>query len=192
VSGDADEVARCRAGDLDAYSALVARYTVLAHRTAVLFGAGDEAEDVVQEAFVKAYRNLHRFRLDGEFRPWLLRIVVNETKNLHRSRRRRDGMVLRLGAVSARELTGSGPEPEPEAVVRERDAELLTAVRKLPGKDQQVLACRYFLDLSEAETSQLLGWPRGSVKSRTARALGRLRTALSERPDACREEVAGG
>jgi RNA polymerase sigma factor (sigma-70 family) len=192
VSGDADEVARCRAGDLDAYSALVARYTVLAHRTAVLFGAGDEAEDVVQEAFVKAYRHLHRFRLDGEFRPWLLRIVVNETKNLHRSRRRRDGMVLRLGAVSARELTGSGPEPEPEAVVRERDAELLTAVRKLPGKDQQVLACRYFLDLGEAETAQLLGWPRGSVKSRTARALGRLRTALSERADACREEVTGG
>ncbi|GAB3423150.1 RNA polymerase sigma factor [Flindersiella endophytica] len=192
MSGDADEVARCRAGDLDAYSALVARYTVLAHRTAVLFGAGDDAEDVVQEAFVKAYRNLHRFRLDGEFRPWLLRIVVNETKNLHRSRRRRDGMVLRLGAVTVRDLDLSGPEPEPHAVSRERDAELLAAVRKLPEKDQRVLACRYFLDLGEAETAQLLGWPRGSVKSRTARALARLRLALTGARDSSREEVAGG
>jgi RNA polymerase sigma factor (sigma-70 family) len=141
----------------------------------------------VQEAFVKAYRNLHRFRAGCEFRPWLLRIVVNETKNLHRSRRRRDGMVLRLGAVTAA-VNGGSPEPEPLAVERERDAELLAAVRALPEKDQRVLTCRYFLDLSEAETARVLGWPRGSVKSRTARALARLRGALS----ACREEVAGG
>lgn len=190
MSGEAEEISRCQSGDLDAYAALVARHTVLAHRTAVLFGAGDDAEDVVQDAFVKAYRNLHRFRTGEQFRPWLLRIVVNETKNLHRSRRRRDGMVLRLGALTARDpaADGGGPEPEPLAVLRERDAELLAAVRALPEKDQRVLTCRYLLDLSEAETARVLGWPRGSVKSRTARALARLRVTLG----ACREEVAGG
>ena len=68
---------------------LVARYTLRAHRAAFLLGAGEEADDVVQEAFVKAFRHLSEFRADEAFGPWLLRIVVNETKNLARSRRRR-------------------------------------------------------------------------------------------------------
>ena len=65
------------------------RYTPIAHRTAVLLGAGADADDVVQEAFVKAYRALGSLRDGAPFRPWLLRIVANETKNLHRSTGRR-------------------------------------------------------------------------------------------------------
>ena len=86
---DAEAVARACGGDLDAYCVLVARYTLRAHRAAFLLGAGEESDDVVQEAFVKAFRHLSRFRAGQPFGPWLLRIVANEAKNLSRSRRGR-------------------------------------------------------------------------------------------------------
>jgi RNA polymerase sigma-70 factor (ECF subfamily) len=141
----------------------------------VLLGAGADAEDVVQDSFVKAFGTLHRFRDGAPFRPWLLRIVVNRTKNLTRGRRRRTALELRVGA---------DPEHlvDPEQLVLDglrRDA-LLAAVRALPEKDQLVVTCRFFLDLGEEETARVLGWPRGSVKSRTSRALGRLRAQVGE------------
>jgi RNA polymerase sigma factor (sigma-70 family) len=166
-------------GDLDAYASLVARYTAVAHRAAVLSGAGSDAEDVVQEAFVKAFRKLGTFRHGEPFRPWLLRIVVNEASNLRRSLRRRQALALRAAA----EDRADGPEAD--VLGGERRDALLAAVRALPAKYRQVLTCRYFLELSEAETAQVLDWPLGSVKSRTARAIGRLRATLP------REEVSG-
>jgi RNA polymerase sigma-70 factor (ECF subfamily) len=170
-------VARARGGDLDAYEVLVVRHTALAHRTAVLLGAGDDADDVVQEAFVKAYQRLGLFRGIGPFRPWLLAIVTNETRNLHRSRRRRDGLVLRAAAREGPADTGPDA-PAEAAVAAERRQSLLTALRSLDERDREVVVCRYLLDLTEAETGQMLGWPTGTVKSRTARALARLRTRL--------------
>ena len=76
-------LASAKAGERDAFAELVRLYLPVAHRTAVLLGAGSDADDVVQEAFVKAYRGLAGFRVGAPFRPWLLRIVANETKNLH-------------------------------------------------------------------------------------------------------------
>jgi RNA polymerase sigma factor (sigma-70 family) len=143
----------------------------------VLLGAGDDAEDVVQEAFVKAFRRLPHYRGDSPFRAWLLAIVANETRNLHRSRRRRDGLVLR--AAAREDPRRAGPDlPADAALAAERRALLLDAVRHLDERDREVLVCRYLLDLSEAETVEILGWPRGTVKSRTARALAKLRTRL--------------
>jgi RNA polymerase sigma-70 factor (ECF subfamily) len=153
---------------------LVARYTLPAHRAAFLLGAGEEADDVVQEAFVKAFRHLSRFRTGEPFGPWLLRIVANETKNLTRSRRRRAALALRLAGPAA--IAPDGPVDE--LLAAERRAGLVTAVNKLPDRERQVLVCRYFLDLSEAETAQVLACPLGSVKSRTWRALNRLRGSL--------------
>jgi RNA polymerase sigma factor (sigma-70 family) len=177
-STEADTLARARAGDLDAYEALVARHTPFAHRTAVLLGAGDDADDVLQEAFVKAFRRLPLYRGESPFRSWLLAIVANETRNLHRSRRRRDGLVLRAAAREAAPVTG--PDlPADAALAAERRAALLDAVRHLDDRDREVVVCRYLLDLSEAETAQTLGWPLGTVKSRTARALAKLRARLS-------------
>ena len=170
---DAEAVARSRGGDLDAYAVLVARYTLRAHRAAFLLGAGEEADDVVQEAFVKAFRHLSRFRVGEPFGPWLLRIVANETRNLTRSRRRRAALALR---VSAAESGGTAADcPVDVVLAAERRAGLVAAVNALPDRERRVLVCRYFLDLSEAETAQVLEWPLGSVKSRTSRALNRLR-----------------
>jgi RNA polymerase sigma factor (sigma-70 family) len=170
---DAEAVARSRGGDLDAYAVLVARYTLRAHRAAFLLGAGEESDDVVQEAFVKAFRHLSRFRVGEPFGPWLLRIVTNETRNLTRSRRRRAALALRLASAESGGTAADGPVEE--VLAAERRAALVAAVNALPDRERQVLVCRYFLDLSEAETAQVLQWPLGSVKSRASRALTRLR-----------------
>jgi len=173
VINDAEAVARARDGDLDAYAVLVARYTVRAHRAAFLLGAGEEADDVVQESFVKAFRHLARFRVGEPFGPWLLRIVANETRNLTRSRRRRAALTLRLATAQPGGAAADGPVAE--VLAAERRARLVAAVRGLPARERQVLVCRYFLDLSEAETARVLARPLGSVKSSTSRALNRLR-----------------
>jgi RNA polymerase sigma factor (sigma-70 family) len=140
---------------------------------------------VTQEAFVKAYRALPSFRTGSAFRPWLLRIVANETRNSHRAWRRRSSLELRL-AVRPDE-PDRATSPEQSAVAADTHATLLAAVTALPQRDRLVLTCRYFLDLSEAETAQVLAWPRGSVKSRLSRALDKLRRAL---PAHLAEEVA--
>lgn len=181
---DAAAVTRARAGDWDAYEVLVARYTTPAHRTAVLLGAGADADDVVQEAFVKAHRQISRYRGESGFRPWLLAIVANETRNLHRSRRRRDGLVLRAAAREDSEPTS--PDPAESAMAAERRQRLVDLIRLLDTPEREVLVCRYLLDLSEAETAITLGVPKGTVKSRTARALTKLRNRLLV------EEVPGG
>jgi RNA polymerase sigma-70 factor (ECF subfamily) len=173
---DATAVARARAGDLDAYEVLVAHHTAAAHRAAVLLGAGDDADDVVQEALVKAYRQLSRYRGESGFRPWLLAIVANETRNLHRSRSRRDGVLLR---AVRQEMPALAPDPADTAEANERRRRLIDQLKRLDQRDREVLVCRYLLDLSEAETAVALGWPKGTVKSRTARALGRLREHLA-------------
>ncbi|XVU26657.1 RNA polymerase sigma factor [Actinoplanes sp. CA-054009] len=170
---------RARGGDLGAYELLVARYTVPAHRAAVLLGAGDDADDVVQEAFVKAYRQLSRYRGESGFRPWLLAIVANETRNLHRSRRRRDGLAVR--AAVSEGPRADAPDPAESALAQERRERLVEQLRKLGDRDREVLVCRFLLDLSELETAAALGVPKGTVKSRTNRALARLREGMEVR-----------
>jgi RNA polymerase sigma factor (sigma-70 family) len=115
---------------------------------------------VVQEAFVRAFRQLSSFRRGSPFRPWLLRIVANQTHNATRSRSRRAELALR--AAGPEPATG----PEDAAIDADRRERLLAAVRVLPWREQQPVICRFFLQLSEAETAQVLGWPIGTVKSR--------------------------
>ena len=177
---DGEAATRARDGDLDAFEVLVARYAVVAHRTAALLGGGDDAADIVQEAFVKAFRGLPGFRADAPFRPWLLKIVANETRNVQRSARRRAGVHLRLASEAAYPPADPDPSPELAALAAERRTRLLDAVRGLPERDRLVITCRYFLELDEAETATVLGWPRGTVKSRLSRALRRLRLQLDE------------
>jgi RNA polymerase sigma-70 factor (ECF subfamily) len=172
---DAEAVALAQRGDLDAYEHLVGKYTAAAHRAAALLGAGDDADDVVQEAFVKAYRKIGLCR--DTFRPWLLTIVANETRNLHRSRRRREALVVRSAARADAPVTGPD-DPAAAALAAERRATLAAALGTLDDRHRDVLICRYLLELSESETAAALGCTKGTVKSRTFRALLRLRAHL--------------
>ncbi len=163
---------RARRGDARAYESLVQEHQAIAFRTAYLItGSAADAEEAAQEAFVRAWLALKRFRQGAEFRPWLLAIVANEARNRVRSRRRREGLAER----AAHELSWQAP---PAEHATPGDGRLRDALASLPERDRSVLACRFVLDLGEQETAEVLGVARGTVKSRTARALDRLRSEL--------------
>ena len=176
---ESDLVERARRGDVDAYEELVRNYQRVAQRVAYVVTRDEaEAQDAAQEAFVKAYYALDRFRAGGSFRPWLLKIVTNEARNRRRSAGRREGLALR--AVGERPSEDAAPSSEVVALEHERTSSLLRAVDSLSEKDRLVVCYRFFFDLSEAETSEALGIPRGTVKSRLSRALDRLRDLVEK------------
>jgi RNA polymerase sigma-70 factor (ECF subfamily) len=175
-----DDVAlaeRARRGDERAFEELVRMYQGIAYRTAFLLtGSAAEAEDAAQIGFVRAWTALPRFRSGAPFKPWLLRIVANEAHNRRRATGRREALSLRAAAATPR--GDAAPSPEGAALERERQDELLAAVERLDERDRDVLVCRYLLELSEEETAEVLDVRRGTVKSRTARALERLRGGM--------------
>jgi len=174
-----DLVTRAQGGDRDAYAQLVRQHRQVAFRVAYLIvGSAADAEDVVQEAFVKALKGLDRFRQDAPFRPWLLRIVGNEARNLRRAAGRRLHYETRAGLAA---VSGDAvPSPEVAAEVDDLRSQLLAAVNQLPPRDRLVVGLRYFLELSEEETATAAGIPRGTVKSRLWRAKRRLRAVLED------------
>jgi RNA polymerase sigma factor (sigma-70 family) len=170
---ESELIALASEGDGDAYASLVRAHQDIAFRTAMLITQdAADAEEAAQDAFVKAWRALPRFRAGEPWRPWLLTIVANEARNRRRSAGRRTALALRVQAphddVSA----------EATVLAAESRAALLGALAGLRDDDRLVLGCRYLLELSEAETAAALGVKPGTVKSRTSRALDRLRGQL--------------
>ncbi|MGH3666979.1 MAG: RNA polymerase sigma factor [Acidimicrobiia bacterium] len=182
-----DLIQNAKSGDVAAFEALVQTHQHIALRVAFLVvGDRTEAEDVTQEAFVKAYHAMSRFRVDSSFRPWLLRIVRNEALNQRRRRGRQERLSLRLAndPVSG----GAAPSPETTVITGVERRTILDAVNGLPDRYREVVTHRYLLGLSEAETAATLRIPVGTVKSRTARALGRLEHSLSNLSGGGRDE----
>ena len=176
--GESALVERARHGDQNAYGELVSRYQTLAARVAyVITASAADAEDVAQDAFVKAYYALDRFREGAPFRPWLLRIVANEAKNRRVSAGRRPTVELTAAIASSDETALS---PEDAAVASDLRSGLLAALARLRDDDRLALTYRYFFDLSESEMAEALGIARGTVKSRLSRALGRLREVYAD------------
>lgn len=163
-------VERARRGDAAAFEQLVARHQDVAFRTAfALCRNAADAEEAAQDGFVKALAALPRFRPGAPLRPWLLTIVANEARNRARSAARR----RRLAERAAFERP-----PEPLTLGTGADPDLRAALARLDDRDREVLWLRFFAALSEAETASVFGCRRGTVKSRTSRALDRLRTEL--------------
>ena len=176
---DQELVERARQGDVAAYGELVQRHQEVAVRIAYLAcGDATEAEDAAQEGFLKAHAALGRFRAGAPFRPWVLRIVANEARNRRRSAGRRTGLALRM--AEDRPAGDAAPSPEAAVLAAEARRDLLAALQRLGDADRMIIGCRYLLELSEAETATLLDIPRGSAKSRLSRALGRMRTMMTE------------
>jgi RNA polymerase sigma factor (sigma-70 family) len=170
-------VARAKRGEPAAYGEIVRRHQSIAFRTAwVITGSAADAEEAAQDAFVKAHAALGRFREGASFRPWLLAIVSNEARNRVKSAGRRERLVLRV--AEERRPGGAVPSPEAALLDSEQRDELLAALAGLAETDRETIVCRYFLELSEEETAAALGCPRGTVKSRTSRALERLRARM--------------
>lgn len=168
---EVDLTARARGGDQAAWDALVREHQQAAFRLAYLFlGDATEAEDISQEAFVRAYHSLDRFVSARPFRPWLLSIVAN----LARNRRRSLGRYL----AAWRRMVQTASDRAPAAYQPEtwRAEALWQAVRRLSQQDQEIIYLRYYLELPESEMASTLGVAPGTVKSRLHRALARLRT----------------
>jgi RNA polymerase sigma factor (sigma-70 family) len=163
-------------GDADAFGRLVRRYHAPIRRLAIALVGGADGDDVAQDAFVRAYRSLGSFRTGAAFEPWLRRIVVNQARNHHRSASRRTRREHHdAGKIEEPEALGS-----PQAVLDQHENRRVIerALTSLPERDRVVIVLRFLLDYSEAETAAMLGWPRGTVKSRTSRALDRLRSRI--------------
>ncbi len=177
---EGDLIERARHGDVQAFEALVRAHQAVAFRTAwIASGGADDAEDAAQEGFMKAFAALPRFRADAPFRPWLLAIVANKARNRRRTASRRETLALRAPHVQAGHERAE-TSPETAVLARERRAALLEAIHRLTDTDREVIAYRYLLELSEAETAAALGIPVGTAKSRLSRAMDRLRATLTQ------------
>ena len=171
---ESDLIGRAKRGDTHAYEELVYAHQGIAFRTAyVIVGNAADAEDAAQDGFVKAWRALGRFREGAPFRPWLLQIVANEARNRRRSAGRRAHLALR--AATEQPSGDAAPSPEASLLSAEMRGTLLAAVNELPEDQRVIIALRFFAGLSEHEVAEALSLPEGTVKSRSARALDRLR-----------------
>jgi RNA polymerase sigma-70 factor (ECF subfamily) len=181
---DTDLIARARAGDTPAWETLILQNQEAVFRLAYLIlGDHADADDIAQETFLRAYRALPGFDLTRAIRPWLLSIAANLARNRLRS-------VGRYLAALQRAWLADPHSQRPASVIESDDsARLWQAVRRLSPSDQEVIYLRFFSALSEAETAQALQVAAGTVKSRTHRALERLRVVIERDYPSLRESM---
>ena len=172
---EAELLARCRAGDQEAFRRLVERHHQQVYRTAYAVTAdAGAAGEITQETFVKAWRGLGGFRGDAALATWLTRLALNAARD--HLRRQRAGASWR----AVRSLATLPPRDDDMArIVEDRD-EVQRALERLSPQAREVVALRYGLDLSLREIAAVLGCPEGTVKSRLNAALGKLRTILRQ------------
>ncbi len=186
--GGADEhifVARAKQGDLAAFEELVNRYERKIFRLAMnITGNREDAEDVMQDAFLKAYSNLDRFHGESRFYTWLVRIAVNE--GLMKLRKRRPNLISLDQEIETdedvmpREVEDWGPSPEQRFAQTELNRILSEAIEGLDTGFRIVFVLRDIEQLSTEETAQALGISVPAVKSRLLRARLKLREKLNE------------
>lgn len=170
-----------RKGDRAAFGSLVRAYQRRAYAAAYGFvGNREDALELAQEAFARAFRAMNRFKPHMPFYPWLYRIVRNTCLNHLKRKRRR-------GEQSLEELVANGfdacdPRPDPEDAAEQNDlrASIASAMRKLSPEHREILRLRHFMELSYTEIAACLGVPEGTVMSRLHAARKSLRHALEE------------
>jgi RNA polymerase sigma-70 factor (ECF subfamily) len=172
---EADAVERARAGDAEAFRVLVDAYRDRAFGLALrIVRSREEAAEVAQDAFVRAWRALPGFRADARFSTWLYRIVMRRAFDAAAVLRRRRGREVALDDGGGVE-PGAAPGPDPSAEARGRRLEALIA--RLPESQRVVVTLFYYEDQTIAEVAATLGVPEGTVKTHLHRARAALRTA---------------
>jgi RNA polymerase sigma-70 factor (ECF subfamily) len=192
-------VARARAGDREAFDGLVDTYAPRVFNLVLrITGSREEAEDCVQEAFIRAFRGLRKFRGEAAFSTWLYRVAVNVAND---ASRRLAGRVLSASELAASDSdedapdlerigrpTHSGaPEPQDELIQQQRRQLILSAVRDLPEHHRTVVVLYDFQGLSYEEIARITGTRVGTVKSRLNRARLALKDSLTEHLELLRD-----
>ena len=175
---DRELTQRCQQGDLDAFAELLHRYRARVFRVAyAILGSRDDAEDVVQEAFVRAYRALHQRNPDSDFAAWVRRIAVNCAASRARKQQRR----LRLASAGSRHHNPEwSPDPGEHAMARELQDQTRRAIARLPLKQRLAITLFGLEDMTLAETARAIGCPVGAVKLHLHRARRKLAHLLSD------------
>ena len=174
---DADLIESAQNGDTSAFGVLVRRYQHSAIRIAAMtLGSATDADDVAQEAFVKAHKALPRFRSGGSFQPWLFQIVVNTA----RTRQRRMGRQRAVAERKANLEVTVDSDPAELVAAHDESRRMISAINSLRPDDRLILTYRWYDQLSESEIAEALGCRTGTVKSRLSRAMSRLRQELEE------------
>ena len=176
---DAELLARARAGDDRAFTAIVERYEAAVAATAIgMLGAGDDADDVGQETFIRFHQSLDAFRGESSLKTYLVHIAMNLSLNALRRRRR---SVLRFISRDETPIESAEASVGPAGLV---DAEELRrfvrrAVSQLSEKHRAVVVLRMFDDCSTRDAAKILGVPEGTVLSRLSRAMKELESRLA-------------
>lgn len=175
-----DPIRRSQAGDERAFAELFDQYKNLVYKTAYLMlGEPQEAEDALQEVFLRVHSSLNSYRPSkGAFTTWLYRITVNYCINQTRKRRL---WFLPIAQVHPGHMPS---QPSPESRLDNEDA-VARAMRGLSGKLRAVVVLRYYWDMPYGEIAQTLGIPLGTVKSRLNAALSALRAELEPSAPVC-------
>jgi RNA polymerase sigma-70 factor (ECF subfamily) len=179
--GDAEIARRVAAGDQDAFRLLMRRHNQTLYRAArSILRDEAEAEDAVQEAYLRAYGAMGGFRDEAKLSTWLVRIVVNEALGRAR-KRRRIAEVIPLGGETAEEsMTPTNQEqPERDALRAETRRLLERRIDALPEAFRAVFALRALEEMSVEETAAALAIPAATVRTRYFRARSLLREALA-------------
>ncbi|MDX1412613.1 MAG: RNA polymerase sigma factor [Candidatus Promineifilaceae bacterium] len=168
-------VTQARNGDESAWEQLVQSHQDAVFRLAYLItGNADDAQDVAQGVFIRAYMKLDQYDDGRPLRPWLLGITANLARNQRRTIGRYWRAVQRYFIANDRELDLPALDERMESQI------LWQAIRKLPQIYQVIIYLRFFLELSEAETAESLEIARGTVKSRSHRALKKLQQIIED------------
>lgn len=176
-----EEIVRRTLADKDAFAFLIERYEAKLARYLERLGVGvrEDREDVLQNAFIKAYRNLNSFDPTLAFSSWMYRIVHNEAMSFFRRRRARPQVVLSEdGSAMLAELEDERADTAELAELRLSRDELTRALAVLAPQYRDVLTLRFFEDRSYAEMSDILEVPIGTVSTLLHRAKHALRDAL--------------
>jgi RNA polymerase sigma-70 factor, ECF subfamily len=176
-------VRRSRSGDVSAFSELVEAHQALVFGTALrLVRDREEAAEVSNRTFFKAYRSLADYDPNRPFRPWLLRIAANEALNALRGRTRQAAHAVTGEAAEIElEQAPGGPDPAEVAPRHEQTDAVRAAVERLPDSMRLVTVLRYFDDLSYAEIAEVTGQTVNAVGVTLLRARDRLRHELTTR-----------
>lgn len=170
-------IAALRGGDRDAFAVLVERETAPIYRVCLrILGIAADAEDVAQETFVIAYRSFAGFRGHGSVRGWLLRIASRQAFRRLHQRRPSDP----LEDVGEERVADRSQDPARLTVLRERHGRLRRTVAGLPEPYREVVALRFFGELSLLEIAESTGRPLNTVKTHLRRGLERLRPLLGD------------
>ena len=184
LTDERDVLSRAKRGDKAAFGTLVSQYQRRAYAAAyALVGNRDDAIDLAQDAFVRAYRAMERFDPRMPFYPWLHRIVRNTCLNHLKRRNRRGETSLDAMMEDGFDARENGHDPHEAALAADQRRAILIAMAGLTAQQQEILRLRHMVELSYTEIAQCLGIPVGTVMSRLHGARKALKEAL-ETPQA--------